>query len=145
MDATPPSDWIPRTDAGARKLIERLDRYERSQSEALSSVTARLSALEGGSAALRAEVTGKVSWRDIITIVGSAAVITIAGAWAFTTGRLEKSDSMQAAQLKRVEDELVRVRQENAAIVKFLIEGQPRLKVAAELKQQRALTDGGSQ
>lgn len=52
----PKSTWVVRTDAGARKIVERLD-------------------------ALREHQKHLVSWQSLITILGAAAVVVVGAAW----------------------------------------------------------------
>jgi hypothetical protein len=127
----PPEEWRPRTDAGARKLIERIDRLE-------------------------AKLEGLVTHKHLLIWAATTALVIVGGAWTVTNAAAQsaKDDVRQlaAAPMARVAEvetsfkEHIRAsdakheehRRDNLGIYKYLTTRQrtPRLdKAAAELAE----------
>lgn len=88
-----PSEWVPRTDAGARKLIDRIDRWAEKFDE-------RLDVVERDVERHKAQQEGNVTHRALLVWAASAAVV-IGGA-VYTVMRAGVAEAKEAADTTAV-------------------------------------------
>jgi hypothetical protein len=111
-----------RTDAGARKIIERLDDMRDQMTEVKAA---------------------SVRWDKLIVLLGSAATVIVGGAWRVAVSQNEQSERRLLQQIIEVRGQILEL-QEMKAYVKgayqVSVEQKPRAKVAEEVRSQ---LDGG--
>lgn len=141
----PPSNsdsWVPRTDAGARKLIDRVDAIA-------SKLDARIQATDEDLADLRKSINRrfkhKVGWFGIIsllTLVGAAVI-----GFAVSSANATRREMMEARQ--QLADDVRQVRAETAArlntfeakqdaMLQVTVEGKSRRDALKELERRTA-------
>lgn len=114
--------WVVRTDAGARKIIERLDtmRVEIAKVEASS-----------------------VRWDRLIIILGSAATVIVGGAWNVSNTNSERIAKALNEQMQVMRAEIADLREMKPYVLgnyQVAVEKKPPAKVAEEVRSQ---LDGG--
>lgn len=126
IEKTPSGQWpVPRTDRGARKLIEHVDLLRDSVIELKAST---------------------VKYDRLIAILGAAATVIVSASWKVMNNNLERSDRIHAAEMKTLREEVGELRKVAPHIrgtYEVSVERKPREQVAAEVK--RAIDrDGGT-
>jgi glutamine synthetase adenylyltransferase len=152
--AQSPELWIPRTDAGARKLIERID----AQRDEIRSLSAELSEIQGTVHYMRGKVEESVTWPKLLTIVGGVGGLVVGISWAVVSSTLSRSDNSMQATQKMMADDLRAVRSETTSkvqsietkvdgVYKLLVEGKSKGEVKAAVRakeQEQQESDAGA-
>lgn len=87
---------IIRTDAGARKFIDRVDTM-RNEVADLTTEVVKLKA-------------SAVPWNLLISILGGAAVVITGASWKVMNSNLERTDRLQAEQLRAIREDMTELR-----------------------------------
>lgn len=131
-----------RTDAGARKVVDRIDAMRNE----VADLTTEVVVLKASS----------VKWDRLIFILGSASLTIVGGAWRVTTSSADRSDRLQAEQLRVIREDMAELRK--AAVYSqgsfaVTVEKRAPAVVAKEVQatlamdagaRQAATADGGS-
>lgn len=124
----PPQQWLPRTDAGARKLIDRID-----------DLADKLDVVDQKVGFVEARASGWVTWERLTLLLGTAAAVIIGGAWTAAKASAEAKAKELEARFELVAQELRAAKraQEEGLLevrrdVRALYEATPR-----KTKQQR--------
>jgi hypothetical protein len=129
--AAPPESWAPRTDAGARKLVQRVDD-------------------------LRGDLKAYVTHRELLAWALSAAVVLVGGAWvvvrdgvqraddaatraavaaksetARTEADLERHEKAHRAELEAIRQELLDGREDIKGLYRYLLSGKRQARLEA--------------
>jgi hypothetical protein len=127
-DNTPvgnPKDFVPRTDAGARKLIDRLDRLQ-----------LRLVALKSST----------VRYDRFIAMIGVSATVIVSAAWKVQADNLRAMERVHLAEMAALRDdihgELQRANAYAAGNYRVVVEKQAPAVVAQEVRA--AIADAGT-
>lgn len=123
--------FIVRTDAGARKIIDRIDQLRDDFGE-----------LHGELGKVK---EASVRWDRLLFILGSAATVIVGAAWKVTTNSVERGDKWMATQVNQLRGEMSELRK-GAAYAKgsydVQVEKRPAAAVAKEV--QAATSDAGT-
>jgi hypothetical protein len=137
----PPADWKPRSDDSTRAVMQRLGKLEVKIEECMDALTD-----------LQVEVKHTVSWKLLVPMLATAALVIIGGAWTLTKGAVAeaKEAAVRAeaaahtdvkmlreeviANKKAAEDGLVEVQKDVRSLYKYLLTGraQPRLEAKVD-------------
>jgi hypothetical protein len=132
-DPAPPIDanstaFIVRTDAGARKIVERLDGMRNDLAET-----------QGTIESMKVSV---VRWDRLIFILGAAASVIVGASWRVMNANLERSDRMHAEEMRVIREELMEVRKLSAYVVGSYQVNVEKKAPAVVAKQVREATGG---
>lgn len=97
-----PSEYIPRTDAGARKLIDRIDELN----ETLGDVASKIAVIEASS----------VTHKTMMQWVGGAALSIIVGAWVVTETFVDSAIRPVRTDVEAITTDIDILKKDNAAI-----------------------------
>jgi hypothetical protein len=124
---------IRRTDAGSRKIIDRID------------------SMRDEIADLKADQRNAVRWDKLAVTLGSAATVIIGGAWAITKSSEARTDRIAAEQLRAIRSELAEIRRADMPKVEAYAKASAQVltkdKSPAEAKKELAVSsalDGGT-
>lgn len=134
-----PSEYLPRTDAGARKVVERIDALA-------TSLNGRINSTDEDVADLRKSVNRRfkhkvsIGWLvGILLPVGGSLVAFVVKAQSDTRTEMTEARKDLAADVRQVRTEqaarIQNIEAQTGAIYRLLVEQQPRAAVRAEAEK----------
>lgn len=134
------TDWQPRTDAGARKLIDRVDAIASKLDARIRATDEDVSELRK---ALNRRLKHKVGWLGIISLlltVGGAVIAFVVNAAGRNADDVRQVRSETAAQVLQVRTEtaerLNRFEAKQDALLQVIVEGESRVAAQRELARR---------
>lgn len=122
---------IKRTDAGSRKIIDRLD------------------IMRGEIEDLRVDAAKSVKWDKLVVMLGAAAATIVSGAWAVIKLSEARSDRYQAEQIRQLREDMASLRGAVPKVEAYArgsyqvqVEKRPAAAVVKEVRE--ATADGGT-
>ena len=138
MPAPPPGQFGVRTDAGARKLVERMDGVRKDVDELREDVHS----VGVGVARLEGQVQQAVTWPKLVAILGGFATVvlsTVGAFFYFSVARLDTSaaagDAKRAAEMATLRADFEK-RNEEWKLQKATLEAVLRVTVDGKSRQQ---------
>lgn len=96
MDSQPPrstaADWVPRTDAGARKVVDEIRELK-----------TKIEGFDDTLSDFEKSLGQYVTYKWLITIAGVLALVIVSGAWVVTNASATRAEDASKSAIQKVE------------------------------------------